>query len=267
MRIASLFALPALLAVACATSTPQGFGGPEGNANGTLPGDTTDDAGASGNGSQAGPGADGGHASDGAASSSDAGAEASGGDSGTTRPAGPTPWAASPCTGAAIGTNDILSHFAPAATSATFGTVWVDAQQRQCQDQTGCQGWQPASSFDLYRIAYTGSGFTFTNPTTIPVPSSGTITCTVPGPSCTLTIGAMTSNVYPAEQGRPLGITPRIAGAQVQVGNWSFDTRGNYLQYTSSTVTTTCLWGSMSGRVYGASGTYVETQMVVWGSF
>jgi hypothetical protein len=32
-------------------------------------------------------------------------------------------------------------------------------------------------------------------------------------------------------------------------------------------VATTCLWGSMSGRVYGANQTYVETELLVWGSF
>jgi hypothetical protein len=202
------------------------------------------------------------------ASSTDAAAHADAGsnvDASLPGPQGPTPWT-SPCTGA-ITTDDILAHFAPAATSATFGTVWADARSRQCQDQTGCQPWQAASSVDLYRINYTGSGFTFVDPTTLSVPATGTITCTVPGPECTLTLGPMTSNVYPAEQGRPLGITPAVGGAQVQVGSWSSNPRGTYLQYTSSIVAKSCLWGSMSGRVYGASGTYVETELVVWGSY
>lgn len=99
------------------------------------------------------------------------------------------------------------------------------------------------------------------------IPASGSITCTVPGPECTLTVGPMTSNVYPPEQGRPLGITPRVNGGQVQVGDWSSNPSGTYLQYTSSIVTSSCLWGSFNGRVYGGSGTYVETQLVVWGAF
>jgi hypothetical protein len=164
---------------------------------------------------------------------------------------------------------EILARFPPAATTTTFGAVWADARQRRCQNQTGCQAWEPATSADLYRIRWTtGSGFSFVDPTTLNVPASGgTITCTVPGPSCHLTIGPMTSNVFPPEQGRPLGITPRVQGSQVQVGNWSFDPRGNYLQYTSSIVTKSCLWGTMSGRVYGQSATYVETELVVWGTY
>jgi hypothetical protein len=145
--------------------------------------------------------------------------------------------------------------------------VWANARVRQCQDQTGCQGWGPTSSADLYRIEWTGNGFDFPNASTLSVPATGSITCVVPGPTCQLTIGPMTSNVYPPEQGRALGITPRISGSQVQVGNWSPDPRGNYVQYANSAVTSTCLWGTMSGRVYGTSGTYAETQLVVWGAF
>jgi hypothetical protein len=183
-------------------------------------------------------------------------------DAGTQNP----PWD-TPCTDATIDSQSVLAHFAPAASTTTFGTVWAAARKRSCQDQTGCQGWQPASSVDLYLISWNGAGFDFINPTTLNVPATGSISCQVPGPQCTLTLSSMTSNVYPPEQGRPLGITPRVNGSQVQVGSWSFDPAGNYLQYTSSIVTQTCLWGSMSGREYGANQTYVETELLVWGSF
>jgi hypothetical protein len=267
MHGTALFLAASLLSIAaCATEGREGFAPGSGETtNGTLPqgggegGAVSTEGGVVDSPDGGGSTPDGGAASDGSA----LGDAASDGSSVVP----PAPFAGNPCTGAAITSQEVLSHFPTAATTTTFGTVWAAAQKRNCQDQTGCQAWQPASSVDLYKINWTGSGFTFINPTTLQVPATGTITCTVPGPSCTLSIAPMTSNVYPPEQGRPLGITPRIAGAQVQVGNWVQDPHGNYLQYSSSFVGATCLWGTMSGRVYGASGTYVETQLVVWGSY
>lgn len=274
VRIAAASLVLAALAACAAQGNDRGdaFGGAGdpagGETNAAEPGASSTSSSSSSGGSSSSSSSSGGSSS---TSSSGGANDAGNGDASTTADASPVapaaPFDANPCGGGAITSAEVLSHFAPAATTTTFGNVWASARKRNCQDQTGCQGWMAASSADLYRIQWNGSGFSFVNPTTLPVPGSGTITCTVPGPSCTLTIGPMTSNVYPPEQGRPLGITPRVAGGQVQVGNWSFDPKGNYLQYTSSVVTSSCLWGSMSGRIYGASGTYVETQLVVWGSF
>lgn len=250
-------------AVGAPSASVPGTDPSPGGPGGSLAGGATGGGGGASSGGSSGAGSP----SDAGSAATDGGAADGGGPTTGAGPSGPTPWDASPCPGGAIQSSDLLSRFAPAATTTTFGTVWVDARQRQCQDQTGCQGWTASSVVDLYRIAWSGNGFTFPAASTVAVPSSGTITCTVPGPSCKLTVGAMTSNVYPPEQGRPLGITPRVAGSQVQVGNWSPSPQGNYIQYTSSVVAPSCLWGSMSGRVYGASGTYVETQMIVWGAF
>jgi len=235
-------------AATIAATTGAGGGGTGGSA--TTSSATTSSAGGGGAGGTEG-----------------SGGSAAGGSGGTPTTGPPTPWDASPCVGPAVADTDLLAFFPPASTMTTFGSVWVDARTRNCQDQTGCQAWQTGTSADLYRISWTGNGFAFIDPTTLGVPSDGTITCTVPGPSCTLTIGPMTSNVYPPEQGSPLGITPRVNGAQVQVGNWSANPQGNYLQYDSSVVTSTCLWGTMYGRTYSTGGVYVETQLVVWGSY
>jgi hypothetical protein len=259
VRVVTVLSVAAL--AACAAQGSDFFdatSGPAQEPNATQP-DASSSSSSSGGGSSSGGSSS---SSSGSSGSNDAGSDAQ--DASVTPTA---PFEASPCSGPAITSAEVLSHFGPAATSTTFGTVWSAARKRNCQDQTGCQGWQPASSADLFRIQWvTGTGFTFVSPTTLSLPSTGTITCTVPGPSCTLTIAPMTSNVFPPEQGRPLGITPRIAGSQVQVGSWS-DHAGNYVQYTNSMVTSSCLWGTTSGRVYGASATYVETQLVVWGSF
>ena len=162
----------------------------------------------------------------------------------------------------------ILALFAPAATTATMGSVTLDAQQRQCQDQTGCQGWTPTTTLPLYDIQWTGDGFDFVNPTSITVPASGTATCTVPGPNCTVTVGPVTSSVYPPYSSDfNWAVSPSVGGEQAQVGNWSSDPSGDYVEWGPTTTTATCLFGTENGRIYGASGTYTEYEMVIYGQY
>jgi hypothetical protein len=122
----------------------------------------------------------------------------------------------------------------------------------------------------LYVINWTGSGFSFINPTTVTVPTAGTATCTVPGPQCSVSVGPVTSGVWPADTANPSflwGVSPRINGSQVQAGSWSSDPSGNYITWGDVTTTNSCLFGTENGRVYGASGTYVEYQVVIYGQY
>jgi len=192
------------------------------------------------------------------------------GDAAIDAPAITSPFDISWCPGAQILPQQVLARFAPAATSAVLGAVVLDARQRQCQDQTGCNPWTSVASVPLYRINWTGNGFTFINGTDIAVPATGSATCTVPGPNCSVAINSVTSTIFPKDSSNPAflwGVSPRISGAQVQVGNWSFDPHGNYLTWGGVTTTNTCLFGSENGRAYGASGTYVEYQMVIYGQY
>ncbi len=206
------------------------------------------------------------------------------GDGGTTDPDGTTassdattdaalvmsPFDISWCPGAQITSDQVLSRFAPAATMATLGTVTIDARKRQCQDQTGCLGWTAATTVPLFRINWTGNGFTFINETDVAVPQVGTTTCTVPGPSCSLAAGPVGTNIYPHDVSNPSflwGVSPRISGSQVQVGSWSPNPSGSYLEWGQVTTTNTCLFGTTSGRIYGTSGQYTEYQMVIYGLY
>lgn len=242
-------------------------------------------------GEEGGPGAghDGGSSSGGGDSSttgSDSGtggdsatggdSSTSGGDSGGTPPpdAGPdapsitTPWDISWCPGAQITQSQVLAFFQPATTSATLGAATLDARQRACQDQTGCQAWTTATSVPLYDVDWNGNGFDFPSAATVDVPAHGTITCTVPGPSCTASIGVVTSGVYPPSQGSFLwSVSPDVNGSQAQVGNWSSDPSGDYVTWGQTTTTATCLWGIEDGRVYSTGGQYTEYQMVIFASY
>lgn len=180
------------------------------------------------------------------------------------------PFDVSWCPGGQITSDQVLARFAPAATMATLGTVWIDARMRNCQDQTGCQGWMPSPVAPMFKINWTGTGFTFINRNDVPVPQSGVATCTVPGPNCSLTIGPVTSTIYPHDTSNPSflwGVSPRIAGAQVQVGSWSTSPSGNYITWGQVTTTNSCLWGTQSGRIYGSAGQYTEFQMVIYGQY
>jgi hypothetical protein len=207
---------------------------------------------------------------DGARGSSDG--TSGGGDGGTTPDAAIPAASFDPswCSGAEITQQQVLSRFAPAATMATLATVAIDARKRACQDQTGCQGWVTTATVPFYQINWTGSGFTFINGVDFAVPATGQARCTVPGPNCSVTIGTLTSNVYPADTSNPSylwGVTPYLAGSGVQVGSWSFDPRGNYIPWGATTTTNTCLWGTENGRVYGQSATYTEYQIVVYATY
>lgn len=187
-------------------------------------------------------------------------------------PAVPSPFDVSWCPGSTITEPQVLARFAPAATMATLGNVTLDARKRACQDQTGCAAWAPVTSVPLYRINWTGSGFTFINPTDVAVPQHGVATCVVPGPRCSLAIDVVTSVVWPHEGSNTSfmwGVSPRIAGAQVQVGSWSPNPSGSYLNWGNGTVTTTntCLFGTLSGRLYSSGGQYTEYQMVIFGAY
>jgi hypothetical protein len=198
---------------------------------------------------------------DGSTSSSDASADA----------APPmSPFDISWCPGGQITSDQVLSRFAPAATMATLASVTIDARKRQCQDQTGCLAYVATPTVPLFNIHWTGSGFTFINEADVAVPQTGTATCTVPGPSCSITVGPVTTTIYPHDTANPSflwGVSPRINGAQVQVGSWSSNPSGSYLTWGQVTTTNTCLFGTTSGRVYGASGQYTEYQLVIYGQY
>jgi hypothetical protein len=273
---------------ACASSpstpgfTPSDEAGSEGSTSdsGALLGDgssSSKEGGSSGDASTQ-------HSPDGAASSeagsgggdsSTAPDGSTGTDGGTTPDAAPdspsitTPWDISWCPGAAITESQVLAIFAPAATSATLATVTLDARQRQCQDQTGCQGWMATSTLPLYAIQWNGSGFNFNGPTNIAVPATGSAVCTVPGPTCNATVGMLTALVYSttAQQITPWGVSPSVGGSQAQVGNWSSDPSGNYIEYGGATTASSCLFGTENGRVYSSNGLYTEYQMVLYAQF
>lgn len=174
------------------------------------------------------------------------------------------------CSAPQITEQQVLSRFAPAATSAMFANVAIDARKRACQDQTGCQPWESTSTVPLFRINWTGSGFTFIDEVDLAVPSTGTATCIVPGPSCSFAIEGMTSNLWPADAANPSflwGVSPYVSGGQSQVGSWSSDPQGNYITWGATTTTNTCLWGTENGRVYGPSATYTEYQLVVYAQY
>jgi hypothetical protein len=230
-------------------------------------------AGEGGVGSDSGPAGDSGapdsSSSDGpAAEGGNAGDAASGTDASNDAPIVTSPFDVSWCPGAEVTSQQILALFAPAATSATMGSVTLDARQRQCQDQTGCQGWTPATSVPLYDIQWTGNGFAFVSPTDVTVPASGTATCTVPGPQCTVTVGPVTSGIYPPYDSSFMwAVSPSLNGQQAQVGDWSSDPSGDYIEFGATTTTSSCLFGTENGRIYGASGTYTEYQMVIYGQY
>lgn len=115
------------------------------------------------------------------------------------------------------------------------------------------------TSVPLYRIDWTGSGFTFINGADVAVPQHGIATCVVPGPRCSLAIDVVTSVVWPHEGSNTnfmWGVSPRIAGAQVQVPE--LGERGCH---------DTCLFGTMNGRIYASGGQYSEYQMVIFGQY
>jgi hypothetical protein len=181
-----------------------------------------------------------------------------------------SPFEISWCPGGQITSDQVLSRFAPAATMATLASVTIDARKRQCQDQTGCLPWAATSSVPLFLIHWTGSGFTFINENDVAVPQTGTATCTVPGPNCSIAVGAVTTTIYPHDSANPSflwGVSPRINGMQVQVGSWSSNPSGTYLEWGQVTTTNTCLFGTTSGRVYSTSGQYIEYQMVIYGQY
>ena len=235
--------------------------------------------GASGGDSSSSTGPDGGTSTGGgeAGAGGDSGTTGTGGDSGSTgapdassdAPATTAPFDISWCPGSAITQTQVLGIFPPAATSATLATVTLDAQQRNCQDQTGCEGWTPTTTLPLYAIQWNGNGFNFNGPTNITVPATGTATCTVPGPSCTATVGPFSALVYSStpQQVTSWGVSPRVNGQQAQVGSWSPDPSGEYLEWGGVTTTASCLFGTENGRVYGASGTYVEYQLVLYATY
>jgi hypothetical protein len=245
------------------SSSKEGGASGDGDAQASHDGATSSEAGSSSGGGDSSTGTD--------------GNTSTGGDSGTTgspdaapdSPSITTPWDISWCPGAAITESQVLAIFAPAATSATLATVTLDARQRQCQDQTGCQGWTASTTLPLYAIVWNGSGFNFTGPTNIAVPATGTAVCTVPGPTCTATVGPLTALVYSTttQQITPWGVSPDVNGSQAQVGNWSQDPSGNYVEYGGATTASSCLFGTENGRVYGTSGLYTEYQMVLYAQF
>jgi hypothetical protein len=63
------------------------------------------------------------------------------------------------------------------------------------------------------------------------------------------------------------GVSPSVNGQQAQVGSWSPDPSGDYLEWGSVTTTASCLFGTENGRVYGAGGTYVEYQLVLYATY
>jgi hypothetical protein len=126
------------------------------------------------------------------------------------------------------------------------------------------------TSVPLYAIRWTGSGFSFDTEHDIAVPSTGVATCSVPGPVCSVAVDVVTTSLYPADSANPSylwGVSPRIDGGQVQVGDWSDDPRGNYVAWGETTTTNSCLFGTEHGRIYGASGTYTEYQLVIYGQY
>jgi len=278
-----------LTGLACATSPTTQLvieasdaGGSDGATGPGSDGGASIKDGASGGEGGSSTGPDGGTTSRGGdgGASSEAGAS---GDSGTTgdsgsmgapdaspdAPATTAPFDISWCPGSAITQTQVLGIFAPAATSATLATVTLDAQQRNCQDQTGCQGWTATTTLPLYAIQWNGNGFNFNGPTNINVPATGTATCTVPGPSCTATVGPFSALVYSStpQQVTSWGVSPSVNGQQAQVGSWSPDPSGDYLEWGGVTTTASCLFGTENGRVYAGSGTYVEYQLVLYATY
>jgi hypothetical protein len=245
-------------------STKDGESGGEGGGSTGPDGGTSSGGGDGGAGSEAGAGGD----SGGAGTGGDSGSTGAP-DAGPDAPATTAPFDVSWCPGSAITQNQVLGIFAPAATTATLATVTLDARQRNCQDQTGCQAWTPSTTLPLYAIQWNGNGFNFNGPTNITVPATGTATCTVPGPSCTATVGPFSALVYSStpQQVTSWGVSPSVNGQQAQVGSWSPDPSGDYLEWGSVTTTASCLFGTENGRVYGAGGTYVEYQLVLYATY
>ncbi len=278
----------AVAPLACATSgngfSPVDDGGPPGSQGDDGPAASAEGGGAPHDGSasvEGGGATDSSAGSDGGTSDSSTAADTSstadgssgvdgapGGDASGDGPPIVSPFDISWCPGAEVSEQQILAIFAPAATSATLGSVTLDAQQRQCQDQTGCQGWTPTTTLPLYDIQWTGNGFAFDNPTSVTVPASGTAACTVPGPVCTVTVGPVSSGVYPPYSGDfNWSVSPSVNGEQAQVGDWSSDPSGDYIEWGATTTTSTCLFGTENGRIYGANSTYTEYQMVIYGQY
>lgn len=266
--------------IACATSSSSqpGFASGDDGGPGATNGGSTADGGTGAGGDGASPSADAADTHDDGSTTGDDASSTGANDAGTTATTdagpdasatGPAPFDVSWCPGAAITQQQVLAIFPPAATSATLATVTLAARQRNCQDQTGCQGWTPSTTLPLYAIQWNGNGFDFNGPTDITVPASGTAVCTVPGPNCTATVGPFTALVYSSTQQQVTawGVSPDVNGAQAQVGNWSPDPSGDYLEWGQVTTTASCLWGTEDGRVYGASGTYVEYQLVLYATY
>jgi hypothetical protein len=180
------------------------------------------------------------------------------------------------CTGPAITQQQVESLFAPAATSATLTTtVTVDAQQRVCQDQTGCQPWEATTTVPLYEFTPSilpVNIFNLTNEVDFAVPATGQVGCTVPGPLCSFTASDLSSSVYsPVAQTGVLmwGLWPSLSSdnSDVQVGNWGGPVISHYQTWGTTITTNTCLWGTDDGRVYGDNGTYTEYQLVVYAQY
>jgi hypothetical protein len=179
---------------------------------------------------------------------------------------------ATACPGAPITYAQLLSKFAPAASTAVLGKLVMDARQRACQDQTGCAEWQPASSVPFYRVQYT-SAYQFFDARALAVPAAATATLSATTSSVglrialdgvALEVGNSVQRSASTADFRLNGLT--LDGKLVQVGGWSSNS-GTFLWFYQDKITNDCLFTTSTGRVYGANGAYTEYQVVFHGTY
>ncbi len=185
-------------------------------------------------------------------------------------PGSTTPFDIAWCPGDRITEAQVLEKFEPGAATADLGAVIIAARAWDCQEQTGCRPPQEVTSVPIHRIVGSASsGYRFPLEVEIEVPQQAIATCTVPGPRCSVRFGALKTVLWPHD-GRytdwPWGVTPQIDGWWVQPGDWTHRP-DRYRAWQRVTTTASCLFGSVTGRVYGDNGTYREYQLVIYGRY
>ena len=267
-------------APSAATASSGGTSSGGTSSGGTSSGGTSS-GGTSSGGTSSGGTSSGGTSSGGTSSggTTDAGGSDASAPQGDASPPPPTPlddteWeAATACPGNLASYSQLIAKFPPATTEIVFGTTRMAARKRACHDQTGCAAWQPSSETPFGTITWSANtGYTFPPLRSVAMPQAAKATLVAGASSLTLrlTVDAeptilLASTVNASGNNAPdFQLNPfRLDGQNAQPGTWSSGS-GSYVWFHQDKVTTSCIFATASGRVYGPSsnGSYTEHQVV-----
>ena len=171
------------------------------------------------------------------------------------------------CSGSNITKAETLSKFQPAATTATLGTVTLEGRKRECQDQTGCLGWQPTTSLPFNVLTYSSYYGTWTPSSTsrsITTPSTGKAILNATSNTISIALGlddypglSLSSSSSFSNNPSWSFDMPTLDGSNIQVGSWAAN-QYSHGSFSQKKVTNHCLQALSTGRVYSENGKYTE---------